>query len=175
MKEEESKSELPEFEFPESPGNYAYHSEVIAYSYYLRILGYPQKLKYGDYYYKRDTSDDFKISLYLTDSKSMSDENLELLGASFFRMVSIEEAIVMINRYGYSFTMANGIAINDDLSTVMNLVNNTVGISYRVTATNPHACYLKAAYLAAIQTKSLTDANKVIEKEGIFRMYPSKE
>lgn len=171
----EKQSEIPDFTFPDRPGNFAYHTEVIVYSYYLKVAGCSQKLNYGDYYYKRDSSDDaFRVYLYLSDGESASDQNIDLASSNFVRMVAIEEALLMIKFFGFNFKKYNGMYVSSTLSTTMDLYNDTLNVGLQVTASNPHACYLKSAYLATIHSKTITEANKVIEKEGIFRVYPEK-
>lgn len=178
---EKKDSSGTEFKVPEFSRNSANSMEVILYSYYLKVLGVPQNLTYGDWYYvpTDENEQGFLCKVYhkeSTNDDKFNFSDFELLSSKYIRMVSIDEALALLNFYGYYYSEENAILISPmDRKAIIALDNNLAQTGITAAGSCIHGAHLKALFMVMSNYKSLTEIDNCMLKSGIFNFMQAPE
>jgi hypothetical protein len=157
------------FKVPKVP-RHSYHTgEVILYSYYLKTLGLDQTLNYGDWYYIQ--SEGRTLAKLYSKASFDYDDFTEFTKDEYIRMVTQEEALNILNIYGYNY--ANDtipIVTAADGQTSVHFDNDDYKAGIVTLANSSHSAHLKAAYLVLCQSKALHDIGNAMKTSKFFNI-----
>ncbi len=165
---------LPDFKFPTKLTTHTeLNGDVIAYSFYLKLMGADQSLSFGDWYYTKNEDQETIARIYNKTTMDTGDFDF-WTSSNYVRMISQQEALDIIKELGYDIVHSmSGLSLNNRTTVCINGV--TLGVVYTVESSCEHAAYLKAAYLASVTNKNVIDNNKAIESTGLFKVKGYKE
>ena len=158
-----------EFRLPSVPRSYMANADVILYSNYIKDLGINQNLEYGDWYYVRDGTYGISKIFYKNDMNNFEDFEFLTNKDKYIRLISQEEALNVIRSLGYDYSFESPIITNALTGGVeISITNLFFGVTFKASSSTAHGAHVKAAYLAYLHRKTISDSNLKLKNHKEF-------